>query len=207
MVFVRTNSGRPDLMVKPVAPGSDEQPLAQNARFPTVTADGRRVVFNQQVERSWQVAWLDVEKPSEIHTLGPAHLGARFPAVSPDGRLVAYVSGEIGRDEIFLTRFPSGEGKWQVSSDGGGWCRFSGRGDAVVYRAPNGDFMSVPISVGDDVKIGRPLRLFEWGAGWMAFYELARDGARGITAVPVGRTAGTTSLSLVQNWHLEFSGR
>jgi hypothetical protein len=30
---------------------------------------------------------------------------------------VAYVSGEVGRDEVFLTCLPTGDGKWQLSTE------------------------------------------------------------------------------------------
>ena len=175
LTFVRTVNGAPTLFLKRTDAVGEEQVLVANARFPTVTADGRRIVFNRRPagQTAWEVAWLDVDRPTEVHALGPAHSGARFPAVSPDGRLVAYISGEIGNDEIFLTRFPSGEGKWQLSTEGGGWCRFTPKGDAVVYRTPGGDLMSVPVTLGADVTIGRPRKLFEWGSGWMLFYELA----------------------------------
>ncbi len=188
LTFVRTVNGAPTLFLKRSDAVGEEQALADNARFPTVTADGRRIVFNQRPPGAteWQVAWVDVDRPTEVHALGPAHRGARFPGVSPDGRLVVYVSGEIGNDEVFLTRFPSGEGKWQLSTDGGGWCRFTPKGDAVVYRTLGGDLMSVPVTLGADVTIGRPRKLFEWGSSWMMFYELAPDGTRGIAAVPVG---------------------
>ena len=209
LTFVRTVNNAPTLFLKRTDAVGEEQALVDNARFPTVTADGRRIVFNRRPpgKREWEVAWLDVDRPSEVHALGPAHRGARFPGVSPDGRLVAYISGEIGNDEIFLTRFPSGEGKWQLSTDGGGWCRFTPKGDAVVYRTPGGDLMSVPVTLGADVTIGRPRKLFEWGASWMLFYDLAPDGTRGIAAVPVGDANDLSSLSLVQNWHAEFAGR
>jgi eukaryotic-like serine/threonine-protein kinase len=211
VVFVRSNNGRPDLVIKGGDPGAPERVLAENARFPTLTSDGRRLVFNQRAANSrlWQVVWVDLARPAELHRLGGAHMGARFPAVSPDGRFVAYVSGEIGRDHIFLTRLPDGNGKWQLSSDdGGGWCRFSGPGDAVVYRTPGGDFMSVPVSGASDPSIGRAQRLFEWNSGWAPFYELTPDGKSGITAMPLSKTTtGMAALSLVQNWHLEFAGR
>jgi hypothetical protein len=67
--------------------------------------------------------------------------------------------------------------------------------------------MSVPVTLGADVTIGRPRKLFEWGSSWMLFYELAPDGTRGIAAVPVGDAKDLSSLSLVQNWHAEFVGR
>jgi eukaryotic-like serine/threonine-protein kinase len=36
--------------------------------------------------------------------------------VSPDGKWVAFVTTEFGPNEIFVTAFPSGRGKWQISS-------------------------------------------------------------------------------------------
>jgi hypothetical protein len=205
IVFVRLDN-EPVLVTKRIGAGGDERVLARPARFPQTTANGRRVVFNLLFEsqRMWEVAWIDVDRPSEIRRLGPPHVGARFPSVSPDGSLVAYVSAEVGRDEIFLTRLPSGEGKWQVSTEGGGWARFSPRGDAVVYRAPDGGFMSVPIRGNGDMKIGTPQKLFDWGATWLPFFDLASDGRRGVAAVGVGKSLAGPSLSIVQHWHREF---
>ena len=210
IVFVRTEARQTVVMVKQLTGSGDERVLARRARFPHATADGRRIVFNMQSEDDdrapWQIAWVDLADPATVHRLGGAHLGARFPSVSPDGALVAYVSGEVGRDEIFLTRLPSGEGKYQVSTAGGGWALMGGRGDAVLYRSLDGAFMSVPITAtAGDLKIGQPQKLFDWGASWTPYYELAADGRRGIAAVPVDRTTSVPSLSVVQNWHLQFN--
>jgi Tol biopolymer transport system component len=206
-VFIRSEGGQPVLVTKRAVAGGDERVLARRARFPRVTADGRRVVFNIQMEGrpGWEVAWIDFDRPADVHRLGPAHWGARFPSVSPDGTLVAYVSGEMGDDQIFLTRLPSGEGKWQLSTDGGGWTLFSPAGDWVAYRAPDGAFMSVPIATErGELKIGQPRKLFDWGAAWLPSYEFARDGRRGVTAVPTGAVVRASSLSIVQNWLREF---
>ena len=207
IVFVRSTAGRPEIVIKQADPSDEGRVLVRGGRFPSLTRDGRRMIFNQRVDDDtpWQVAWIDLDRPTEVHRLAGAHLGARFPVVSGDGTLVAYVSGETGRDEIFVTRLPDGNGKWQVSTDGGGWSRFSGPGDAVVYRTLGGDFMSVPVSAGEEVTLGRPRKLFAWGAAWLPFFELAPDGRRGIAAIPLTKTAGVSTVSLVQNWHLEFT--
>jgi hypothetical protein len=65
----------------------------------------------------------------------------------------------------------------------------------------------VPFALDSDLSVGQPRRLFEWGAGWAPFYELASDGKRGVTAMPIERTSRVSSLSLVQNWQLEFAGK
>jgi Tol biopolymer transport system component len=222
IVFARGESGTPDVVMKPADAGGAEQVVARGARFPAPTADGRRVVFNLDAMAAdgggsgdrpslsrWEVAWVDLDTPATIHRLGGAHGGARFPDVSPDGRLVAYVSGETGRDEIYLTQLPNGEGKWQLSDNGGGWVRISPRGDRVVYRALNGDMMSVALGRGDGnaVTIGRPEKLFTWGSGWAMFYDLAPDGQRGVAAMSEAQVQAVSGLSIVQNWHTEFLAR
>jgi Tol biopolymer transport system component len=197
-------------MLKPLTGSGEERVLARRARFPRASADGRRISFNIQSDKPgvWQVGWIDLDRPTEIQRLGGIHLGARFPSLSPDGRLVAYISGEVGRDEVFLTSLPNGEGKWQVSTEGGGWTLIAPRGDVIFFRAPDASFMSVPLSLTNgQVKIGQPRKLFDWGAGWQLFYDLSRDGQRGVVAVPPGRTSYVPSLSIVQNWHREFEGR
>jgi Tol biopolymer transport system component len=211
MIFVRYNRDTdPSLMIKPASMLGGERLLVAGARFPRVTADGRRVVFNvRRPGGVWEIGWLDLDKPSEVHVLPVTHAGGRFPSVSPDGQLVAYVSGEMGKDEVFLTRMPRGEGKWQVSPDGGGWTYYSPKGDGVFYRVPGGAIMFVPIAMAgsSDPRIGPPRRLFDWDPGWAPFFDISTDGARGIAAVPVGRTIVVPRLSVVRNWHLEFQGR
>jgi serine/threonine protein kinase/Tol biopolymer transport system component len=43
------------------------------------------------------------------------------PMFSPDGRWIAYQSNESGRPEVYVRPFPGAGGKWQVSSNGGGF--------------------------------------------------------------------------------------
>jgi hypothetical protein len=38
--------------------------------------------------------------------------------ISPDGRLLAYQIDNVGQADIFLTRYPSGEGQCQLGVDG-----------------------------------------------------------------------------------------
>jgi Tol biopolymer transport system component len=211
LVFVRTDGMHPVLVLKSLGGSGEERVLAESARFPRVTADGRRVVFNLRNPtadaHAWEVAWIDLDAPDVIHKLPETHMGARYATVSPDGSLVAYISGEVGRDEVFLTTLPGGDGKWQLSSDGGGWTLFSPRGNEVFYRALDNSFMSVPIENGKELKIGAPKKLFDWGSTWLPFYDIAQDGTRGVAAMPIGKSVRVASLSVVRQWHREFQNR
>ena len=68
--------------------------------------------------------------------------------------------------------------------------------------------MSVPVTLGADVTVGRPRKLFEWGPGWDALLRaLSRTVHAGSPPCRSGMRRILSSLSLVQNWHAEFVGR
>jgi Tol biopolymer transport system component len=83
--------------------------------------------------------------------------------LSPDGRFIAYFSNDSGRNEIYMKPFPSGTGKWQVSTNTGSWPRWSRAGDAIVYRESseaNGRMMRVSVETSPHVVLGTPTELF-----------------------------------------------
>jgi serine/threonine-protein kinase len=57
-----------------------------------------------------------------------------MPAFSPDGRWLAYMSTESGRPEVYVRPFPGPGGKWQVSTDGGGFPTWSRTRKELFYR-------------------------------------------------------------------------
>ena len=77
------------------------------------------------------------------------------PALSPDGRYLAYSSAESGQPEIYVTSFPGGSGKWQVSRDGGWLAYWSPAGDRLYYHA-GGDVMKVEVSTEAELQFGTP---------------------------------------------------
>ena len=61
--------------------------------------------------------------------------------ISRDGRLVAYQSDESGRAEIYIRSFPDGNGRTQVSIDGGVRPVWS-RDGTVLYYSHDGSIMN-----------------------------------------------------------------
>jgi Tol biopolymer transport system component len=53
---------------------------------------------------------------------------------APDGRWFAYRSDETGRDEVYVRSFPPGNGKWQISPDGGAQPMWSSDGKELFYK-------------------------------------------------------------------------
>ena len=72
-------------------------------------------------------------------------------AISPDGHWAVLSS----RGNIFLTRFPSGEGEWQVSPDGGYDAAFSADGSAIHF-VHDRHVYSVSLQTDPEVLLGTP---------------------------------------------------
>ena len=111
----------------------DPRPLVAG-RAPSFSADGQWMAFSRESDDTAGDLWLaavDGSEEPEIFLATDADEGA--PALSPDGRVLAYVSDDSGRGEIYIKPFPSGPGKWQVSIDGGSWPSWSPRGDRLFF--------------------------------------------------------------------------
>ena len=216
LAFVRATDRETALRIRSFDGGEEEREVVRHARAPTASADGRFLVFNlfrlpaagavnsAASRPSWEPAWVDLHESDDVHRLGDAHMGGRFPEISPDGRFLLYVSNETGQDEVFLTRFPGGQGKWQVSTDGGGWQKWGPGGNEIFYRSRARQLMAVSVNLGDSVSIGTSRVLFDWDGTWANYYGFAPDG-RGLTAVPVERVREVPSIRVVRNWVAEFS--
>jgi eukaryotic-like serine/threonine-protein kinase len=128
---------------------------------------------------------------------------------SPDMRWIVYSSTETGlRSELFVRPFrvseasgePGlGEGKWQVTKDGGNWARWISDKEIVFENVPGGTtWLAVPVKTSAATfESGVPHRLFPgpYFTGW----DVTPDGQRFLMAVPpLQRTQAP--ISVVLNW-------
>jgi len=178
---------------------------------PSFTRDGKFLVFTlrgkETKEDIWYVPLEGERKPVPFLQTPATEGGAQ---VSPDGRFLAYVSEDSGRSEVFLKKFPSGEGKWQVSVNGGSWPRWNGRGDKLFYREGT-KLMEVAVAAQPSLTLSTPRQLFSGEALGLLMYEpirydVAADGRRFLMVQNAGQ-GGEASLVVVQNWIAEFGGR
>ena len=81
------------------------------------TREGKYLVITHGPQGGQQILLVPMSDDRKPIPLFP---GSKFEhsegRVSPDGKWIAYVTTEFGPNEIFVTAFPSGRGKWQISS-------------------------------------------------------------------------------------------
>jgi hypothetical protein len=150
-------------------------------------------------------------------TLGPPERFLRFQpepdvdeaCLSPDGRLLAYATDDPGQPDVFLTRFPGGEGQWQVSTEGGRQPRWSSGSGELFYIGGGGpsrrSMVVVSVDPLQDPPLGASTRLFDIEPGWLRFgempYDIAPDGQRLLMVREhAGGDRRPGRMVLVQNW-------
>jgi Tol biopolymer transport system component len=118
---------------------------------------------------------------------------------SPDGRWLAYDTNESGRREVYVSSFPEGKQRLQISNAGGVAPKWSRNGREIVYTSFDGNVLSVAVETHDGLQAGTPRPLFRLPEGAGAGWDVSSDGERFLINVPVIKSS-SVPLTLVVNW-------
>jgi eukaryotic-like serine/threonine-protein kinase len=192
--------------------GSGDAHQLTNGVAARVSPDGRELLYtvDNRGRRSLRRARIQADgTPGQAQ---PVFHGAEDPDVrsfdlSPDGRLLAYagLSANLQLD-VYLTEYPTGDGRWQVTS-GGTLPQFSHDGRELFYMRgtldesgkPHGRMMAVPVTSRPTVMLGAGKPLFDL-AGLANSYGVSPDGQRFLMARPFAQdTTNGPRLVLIQN--------
>ncbi|MGB6994115.1 MAG: hypothetical protein WBG00_12895, partial [Thermoanaerobaculia bacterium] len=128
------------------------------------------------------------------------------PALSPDGRWMAYTSDESGQNEVYVTSFPDGGRKWQLSKDGGESPKWSPRGDELFYLDLDDVLMAVPVDLeGGSFVHGSGSALFQTRSARGSF-SVSPDGDR-FLIVEREERAAPSQINLLVGWKQLFERR
>ncbi|MGH9605684.1 MAG: protein kinase domain-containing protein [Terracidiphilus sp.] len=191
-----SGTGVPQMLSKSDA---DEYPTdwSRDGRYIAVTFSDRNGQTNSGL---WVLPLFGSRKPFP-------YLQSRFnksdAVFSPDGRWLAYSSDESGSLEVYLSPFPSGNGKWQVSRNGGDQPEWNREGSALYYLAPGGKMMEASVKEnGAAVVVSEPRELFQATRAATSLgarsYCVSKDGKRFLVAEAPQIEA--SPLTLVTNW-------
>jgi hypothetical protein len=202
----------PPALKRRASDGSGEAITMGPGWSPAYSADGRTIVYADVGKDTFWDLWSrpadGTSKPVPFYVVPGTQI---WPRLSPDGRFIAYVSDEGGSYDIYVKRFPSGEGKWQVSSGRGMWPRW-GKSGRRLYYVNRDDLMEVDVATAPDLHLGAPRRLFTRPSirralifGWDPGYDVTADEQRFVFCRPVGKEEKNTGMIVVQNWASEFA--
>jgi eukaryotic-like serine/threonine-protein kinase len=151
---------------------------------------------------------------ADIWAVPLAEPGKAFPLVrtpfldtsgffSPDGRWVGYVSQQTGRFEVYVTSFPGGSGRLQVSGSGGTHPHWSADGRTLYYVTLDGELTAAPVDgTGARFQVGTPKPMFPVnlfvGPRVASAYAVSADGKR-VLVISAGE-ASVPRVALVANW-------
>jgi Tol biopolymer transport system component len=202
VVFGDISSGQ--ILLRPVD-GSVEASRLAEGQQPTFTADGRFLIYIRTDSETYEDLWyLQLDGSSKPSALLATEARELEPHASPSGGLLAYVSDEHGRHDVYLRTFPEGSGVWQVSTDGGGFPRWSASGDRLYFLQDETVVMEVDVTTEPTVRLSDPRQVFAAAAhrlgpnhGW----DIAAEGDRFLTVELGDVTASGGDITLVTGWN------
>ena len=142
------------------------------------SSDGKSLIYTQRTpEGQGQIWTLPLEgerKPSMVLPRGA------IGQLSPDRHWLAYQSSESGVNEVFVVAFGGGQGKWQVSANGGMLPLWGKDGREFYYLDGTQTLLAVQVRDADGaLEFGAPQTIVSrWTVLGQPFYDVTPDGGK-----------------------------
>ncbi len=188
--WIRSNGGGPQQLLK-----------GKGLQFPwTFSPDGKRLGYMESGTNGydiWTVA-INGDAVSGIQAGTPEpflvpNSDERAPAFSPDGKWLAYTSNESGTTEVYVRAFPDNGSKWQISTGGGNYPRWTRTGQVLIFENLEAQILAASYSIKGGSFVSEKQR--QWSpiplvniVGSVRNYDLAPDGKRIAALMPADTT-------------------
>jgi serine/threonine protein kinase/Tol biopolymer transport system component len=213
LVFASIKNGPYDLFEKRSDTTGSEEPVLQSpaAKNPSDwSRDGRFIAYTSTTPGNPKSAvWILPrfgDRKQYTFLEGDFNIGEAI--FSPDGHWLAYSSDETGRSEIYVTPFPRGGSKWEVSTSGGSGPRWRPDGKEIFFLAADSTLMAAEVDPSGSVfQVGvlRPLFHLALRTGAARFdfsgligYDAAPDGKSFVVNSPPA--GNPPPITLITNW-------
>ncbi len=201
------------LRLKPVDGSSEAKDVGEGVAPDWIPNESGFIFEHYSDEtESWGVSYKLFDQDESIPLLS-TRANEIGPKISPDGRYYVYVSDESGTWEVYARAFPEGDGKWQVSTDGGTQPRWSRDGREIFYLDGEA-LMAVEVVDADALSLGSPVKLMEgeftiplFDEVRTARYAVGSDGQSFFLSRAIEGGENPSRLMLIQNWTAELRGQ
>jgi serine/threonine protein kinase/Tol biopolymer transport system component len=220
IAFTTEREGTSNIFVQPLDPHAKAYPLIEGGadKFNSQwSQDGRYLVYEMLDKRTNRDIWYLDMTPGGRRGAGAKErkpvlflqtpFDEAMPQISPDNRFLAYMSNISGQWEVYVRPFPKGNGQWQVSVKGGGYPRWSPRGNELFYVAGN-SLMSAKIAAQPTLRVEATQKLFDWkqlGLYLLRRYDISADG-QNIVAVQE-TSSGKRVLNINEYWRTVYASK
>ncbi len=196
------------LTMRSLVSSGNEEKLSERDGSNAVQSQSRdgRYIFSrvQDPKTSYDIYSVDLAGDRKLVPILNSAYDESNPKLSPDDKWLAYTSNENGQNELYVTPFPGGGSKWQVSSGGvdvlfdvsvEDW---SADGRRLYYRQ-SGKIYSVEVRIdGNKPEFSAPKELMNIPQE-MDLISILDDGKRILATRPVGQRIAYPQ-NLVLNW-------
>jgi serine/threonine protein kinase/Tol biopolymer transport system component len=214
-VSIGLPKNRFDLIMKPSS-GSGPTTVLQETDdndSPTDWSPDGRYLLTERFLHGGSEIWLHPLTPGEAarplltsSTTAGLQSSGQF---SPDGKFVAFTLSTNVGPQVLAVPFPSGNGMWQVSVDGGRWPRWRRDGKELYFISTGNVLTAVDVrEKGDSLEVGRPVPLFPVHPSLRTYrqgmidYDVSPDGKRFL--LNAAADENTRPLTLLVNWTAEL---
>jgi len=196
-----------ELYIKPVT-GISTAALLLSGGGPKLpqswSPDGKYLLYAFQDAKtsSWDLWVLPMQGEKKPFPFLASAANERAGWFSPDGKWLAYTSDESGKDQLYVTPFPSASAKWQVSSNGFACCTtWAEQGQTLLYSTGE-QLYRTDLKLSDNgVTFGGTRSLVPMPDGEGG--DLSKDGKRMLVASYIHSQEQPT-LTLVTNWQADL---
>jgi serine/threonine protein kinase len=214
IVFTYGPSGTMDSLYRQNADGTGskekllETPGIQEIPF-SISTDGRYIAYMRRDPKSntgWDIWALPMfpdtsgeQKPFPVVATNFADIA---PSFSPDGKWLAYANSETGRPEVYIQPFPSGAGRWQVSTAGGARPNWRKDSKELFFFSLDQEVMAVDVNQsGASLQLGTPHALLKATtvSGASGPYTVSADGKKFVMNTVLPQSI-SEPLTLITNW-------
>ncbi len=174
--------------------------------------DGQVVAFTEAGRPgNWDIGILPLEGEGEPEYIIATDDGECCAQFSPDGKWLAYVSDELGRQNVYVSPFPEPNAKWLISEEeeGGAQPVWSPDGTELFYRIGDRTMVVSIQTRNQTLEVGKPRLLFEGRyvshstPPGMQYYDIHPDGQR-FLMLKEGTAQDQGQINVVLNWFEEL---
>ena len=212
IAYANFRGGGGALVWRPVDSRGEPDPIVAAGNRPTPSSfspDGKTLAFTEVGPATDADIWVvSLEGSRQARPFLRTRFNEDSAVFSPDGQWLAYTSDESGAKQVYAVRFPDGNGRVQISTDGGSDPQWAGNGRELFYLN-GGKMLSASISSQPVFTAGRPQVLF---AGTFhartsnPAYAVTRDGQH-FLMVKQTDTESPRQIDIVLNWFEELKRR